>query len=381
MVCRAEKFFCFLGARLGAGGALLFLSGRGSHHLFISAVTYKTMRLLNKYSPKKVSDLIGQEEAIVKILFWLEHWKKGKGLFLHGPPGVGKSSVARAFAIEKGVDLIELNASDERSADEIEKTIGQAVRQQSLFKRGKIVLIDEVDGLSAGDRGGAPAILKIIQTSTFPVILTANDIYEPKLKALRQACEIVSMKKIPALPLEKLVKKIAELEKISLAGEAKIISEDGDSRAALIDLEPFSITKNLSSAREREKNIYDTLRKIFFGPREQAREAIENCSSDANEIFAWVKENAPAVFNTPQTRAEAFEIISKADLLRRKSKNFIEVLLSISTIKKSTTYVAFKPPARFWAARPTEEIFERARENHCSVRKFEGEERVINLIK
>ena len=344
------------------------------------------MRLLNKYSPKKVSDLVGQEEAIAKILFWLEHWKKGKGLFLHGPPGVGKSSVARAFAIEKGLDLIELNASDERSADErlaneIEKTIGQAVRQQSLFRRGKIVLIDEVDGLSAGDRGGAPAILKIIQSSTFPVILTANEIYEPKLKALKQACEIVSMKKIPALPLEKLVKKIAELEKISLAGEAKIFSEEGDGRAALIDLETFSITKNLSNSREREKNIYDTLRKIFFGPREQAREAIENCSSDANEIFSWVKENAPAIFNTPQTRAEAFEIISKADLLRRKSKNFMEVLLSISTIKKSATYVAFRPPARFWAARASEEISAAAKENHCSVRKFEGEERVLSLIK
>ena len=339
------------------------------------------MRLLNKYSPKKVSDLVGQEEAIAKILFWLEHWKKGKGLFLHGPPGVGKSSLCRALALEKGWDLVELNASDERSADEIEKTVGQAVKQQSLFRRGKIVLIDEVDGLGAGDRGGAPAILKIIQSSTFPVILTANDIYEPKLKALRQACEIVNMKKIPALPLEKLVKKIAELEKISLAGEAKIFSEEGDGRAALIDLETFSLTKNLSSSREREKNLYEVLRKIFFGPREQAREAIENCSSDANEIFSWARENVPAVFNTPQSRAEAFEIMSKADLLRRKSKNFMEVLLSISAIKKSTTYVAFKPPARFWAARPTEEIFLQARENHCSVRKFEGEERILSLIK
>ncbi len=339
------------------------------------------MRLLNKYSPKKVSDLVGQEEATTKILFWLEHWKKGKGLFLHGPPGVGKSSFVRAFALEKGLDIIELNASDERSADEIEKTIGQAVRQQSLFRRGKIVLIDEVDGLSAGDRGGAPAILKIIQTSSFPVILTANDIYEPKLKTLKQACEIVQMKKISVLPLEKHVRKIADLEKISIAGEAKIISEDGDGRAALIDLETFSITKNLSSSREREKNIYDTLRKIFFGPRAAAREAIENCSSDADEIFAWVKENAPAVFNTPASRAEAFEIISKADILRRKSKNFIEVLLSISTIKKSTTFVAFKPPARFWAARASEDLLSAARENHCSVRKFSSEERIISSIK
>ncbi len=339
------------------------------------------MRLLNKYSPKKVSDLVGQEEAIAKILFWIEHWKKGRGLFLHGPPGVGKSSLCRALALEKGWDLIELNASDERSADEIEKTIGQAVRQQSLFRRGKIVLIDEVDGLGAGDRGGCPAILKIIQTSTFPVILTANEIYEPKLKNLRQACEIIGMKKIPALPLEKLVKKISEIEKIQIAGEAKIISEDGDGRAALIDLETFSITKNLSGSREREKNIYDTLRKIFFGPREAGREAIENCSSDANEIFAWVKENTPAVFNTPASRAEAFEIISRADILRRKSKNFIEVLLSISTIKKSATYVAFKPPARFWGAKASEEILAAAHENHCSVRKFVGEERLINLIK
>ena len=277
--------------------------------------------------------------------------------------------------------MIKINASDERSADEIEKTIGQAVRQQSLFRRGKIVLIDEVDGLSAGDRGGAPAILKIIQTSSFPVILTANDIYEPKLKTLKQACEIINMKKIPALPLEKLVKKIAELEKISLAGEAEIFSEEGDCRAALIDLETFSLTKNLSGLREREKNIYDTLRKIFFGPREQAREAIENCSSDSDEIFAWVRENASAVFTTPAARAEAFEIISRADILRRKSKNFMEVLLSISTIKKSTTYVAFKPPARFWAAKAVEEILSAARENHCSVRKFAGEERILNLIK
>jgi len=69
-----------------------------------------------KYRPKKISDVVDQEQAKQRILEWLKKWPnvEKRALLLYGPPGVGKSSLVEAVANELGYELIELNASDSR---------------------------------------------------------------------------------------------------------------------------------------------------------------------------------------------------------------------------------------------------------------------------
>ena len=63
--------------------------------------------LVDKYKPKIVRDIVGQQECVQQIDAWLGAWKPGaKALFLYGPSGTGKTSLVQAIAAEKKSELI-----------------------------------------------------------------------------------------------------------------------------------------------------------------------------------------------------------------------------------------------------------------------------------
>lgn len=63
-------------------------------------------------------------------------------------------------------------------------------------KLSKTVLImDEVDGMSAGDRGGVADLIASIKISKIPIICICNDRYSQKLKSLVNYCLLLSFRK------------------------------------------------------------------------------------------------------------------------------------------------------------------------------------------
>jgi len=108
--------------------------------------------LTEKYRPRSISEYVGHKPTVDSFLKWMKEWKPGKAVILHGPPGVGKTSLVHAFASENGLDLIETNASDLRSSKELKDTISSAVSQKSLVKRGKIFLFDEIQNIPGWER-------------------------------------------------------------------------------------------------------------------------------------------------------------------------------------------------------------------------------------
>jgi len=67
-----------------------------------------------KYRPKKLREVVGNDKAIEELSAWAEDVfkaKSKKGAILHGPAGCGKTSAAYALAAEKGWEVIELNLS------------------------------------------------------------------------------------------------------------------------------------------------------------------------------------------------------------------------------------------------------------------------------
>src|SRR3990167_9303107 len=105
---------------------------------------------VQKYRPKNLSEYVGHKENVKFFVDWAQK-RKPKALLFHGPPGVGKTSLVESFAIENNYDVVEINASDFRSAKAIREVIGKSTSQKSIFKRNKIFIIDEVDGLSHED--------------------------------------------------------------------------------------------------------------------------------------------------------------------------------------------------------------------------------------
>lgn len=212
------------------------------------------MSFVDKYTPESIKEVIGQNDAINIFIKWISKWKSGsKALLFYGSPGVGKTALMHAWAKEKNLEFIEMNASDWRSAVQIQEVLGQSMKQAPLFKKSKVFLIDEIDGLAGReDIGGVGAIIKIVKESRFPVVLIANKPYDTKLRSLRQYCQLVEFKKISVFDLEKRLNEIAAKEKIKVSKEVlRYLSKrsEGDLRSAINDFETLAEGKKKSTSR------------------------------------------------------------------------------------------------------------------------------------
>lgn len=324
-----------------------------------------------KYRPKKLQDVVGQTSAIQELLSWLKNFKreKNKSVILHGPEGSGKTALVQALANETSYELIQMNASDFRTESAVQEKIGNASRQQSLLQRkGKIILVDEVDGVHGNsDRGGVSALQKIIKETNFPIIMTANDVWKPNLKGLRFSCKLIQMRKVDIRTISSQLKKIAELEGIKI--KEAIINEisrraEGDLRAAINDLQTFSQIKSgaeedleILSGRDKETPIYSTLMAIFKSKNfEMIRNALDSSDKDFDEILLWIEENIANEYEKPEEIAKAFDSISRADIFRGRiihSQNwslqrYSNELMSygVATAKKEKyqKFVKYSPP-------------------------------------
>ena len=100
--------------------------------------------LINKYPPKTEKEIIGQDENLKQLKNFIVNFKKSKkkSALIYGQSGTGKTSAVYAIANDFGYEVIEVNASDFRNADQINQKVGNAIKQRSLFAKGKIILVD-----------------------------------------------------------------------------------------------------------------------------------------------------------------------------------------------------------------------------------------------
>ena len=127
--------------------------------------------LSEKYRPKKISDIKGQEIAVDKLKGFINSFSKGAGkkkaILFAGPAGTGKTSLALALATELELELFELNASDLRNRKKLDEVMKPSTEQSSLFAKSKIILIDEVDGVTATEYGGLAELIILIEKTQF----------------------------------------------------------------------------------------------------------------------------------------------------------------------------------------------------------------------
>lgn len=164
-----------------------------------------------KYAPTQLGHICGNKTNVEKIQKWLEGWPKNKkydfqrrgadgmgavrAVILSGPPGIGKTTAAHLAAKLAGYDVIESNASDSRSKKLVESGVTEVLNNTSLLgyfagdgkkidngKKNIVLIMDEVDGMSAGDRGGVGALAKLCKKTEVPMILICNERKLPKMK-------------------------------------------------------------------------------------------------------------------------------------------------------------------------------------------------------
>ena len=190
-----------------------------------------------KYRPKVISEMLGNEEARSEFVEWFGKWKKGtKPLLMVGPPGIGKTTLANIAAKQFVYDMISLNASDVRNKKQILEILTPVLGTTSLLGL-PMIFVDEVDGIHGrADFGGVDALVSILKEATVPILLAANSDTSDKMKNIKKATKRIYLRPLPPRLMRLYLEKILKQEGKNLGPGTliKLISESrGDIRSMI----------------------------------------------------------------------------------------------------------------------------------------------------
>ncbi|XP_062607136.1 chromosome transmission fidelity protein 18 homolog [Saccostrea cucullata] len=223
---------------------------------------------VEKFAPSTYTDLLSDESINRTLLHWLKLWdyvvfgkdvrlkkkevtkkekekdqKKKKFLpevideldkhnrpvqklvLLNGPPGLGKTTLAHVIAKHSGYNVVEMNASDDRSADVFKTKLEAATQMKSVLEsdpRPNCLIIDEIDGapsaainlllnfVKRSDDPGSKKKKKDEGILLRPIICICNDQYVPALRQLRMNALVINF---PQTEPARLASRLSEVAK------------------------------------------------------------------------------------------------------------------------------------------------------------------------
>ena len=296
-----------------------------------------------KYCPRTLDGVLGNPSAVNSMRAWAKQWESGKpqyrAMVLMGSPGIGKTTSALALANEMGWDVVEMNASDQRTSREIEQIAVRGSRFNTFGVDGsymsasegrkKLIILDEADNFfGKADKGAIPAVNTLVKTSLQPVILIVNDFYELKRKsdAVKDLTLQVTFKKTTASTMSKALYRIAAAGGVEVEPAAMEIIVDnasGDMRAAVRNLQSLAegadtVTLEMAqglSRRDSRKDMYDLMTAMFRRPDPMAARAIlREVDAEPSDVEIWIDENLPYEYSDRGDLVRGYEALCRADL-------------------------------------------------------------------
>jgi len=240
---------------------------------------------VEKYRPKKLSDIVGQDEVVSRLQNFVDK-KSLPHLLFAGPPGSGKTTAAlciarELFGGEWRHDILELNASDERGIDTIRTKVKDYARTRPISDVPyKIVYLDESDALTSDAQNALRRTMEMY-TNTARFILACN--YSSRIiEPIQSRCSIFRFRRLVDKDMATMLKRIARAEKLTLeedAVKAIIYMSEGDMRRAINVLQAAATVKRKVdmksvydvSASARSEDVREMLEAALAGKFEDAR--------------------------------------------------------------------------------------------------------------
>jgi replication factor C subunit 1 len=215
---------------------------------------------VTRYTPLRLRDMIGGTTPITDLSAWLNGWGAAgsvRGALVTGPPGIGKTTAVGLIVKGCGYELVEFNASDERSASAVRRYFDEAKRSGCCGKR-RVIVMDEVDGMSTGDRGGIGELARVIASCSFPIICIANERGTPRLRPLASCCLDIRFQRPTKTVIAKaLYERVVKAEKLgyTVAQVEELCERNGNDIRSVINALQFSATSLSGGAKDELQRV------------------------------------------------------------------------------------------------------------------------------
>ncbi|MFB6112155.1 MAG: replication factor C large subunit [Halobacteriaceae archaeon] len=277
------------------------------------------------HRPQTLSALRGNDSARDALREWAESWPaEGRAVILAGDPGTGKTSAAHALASDMGWELVEINASDHRTAETVEQYVGRASRNSTLGATGRqLVVVDEADSFRRSEGGGAQALADMIPDAGQPMVLIVNDEYEMP-DSIRRSVDTIEFRGVSERSIVPALRDICRQEGIEFESAAlETIAErnSGDLRSAINDLQAVAekaetLTERdvVTGQRDETTDLWGYLDAVLKErDAETALQTTYEVDETPDDLLLWVEDKVPMVYD-PGELATAYEFLRRADV-------------------------------------------------------------------